>query len=152
VGRELRADELVAELRDKADQLAWMPQTIKSLSNTEMSGELASSADLEYLHHHWQLSAAAVGPSKGLRGRLRRIAARVVFGVLRESMAEERELRAHLVRLNDALATRCDELTDAYERLLVEIDDRYREVASGLVEVATTVDHHLGRPTDGLDA
>jgi len=116
-----------------------------------MSGELGSSSDLAYLHERWAASASVGRSAKGLRGRLRRIVARVVFSVLRQQLDEERELRAHLVRLSDALATRCDELTDAYEHLLVETDERYRQVASGLVETATTLDHHLGRSTDGVD-
>jgi len=71
---------------------------------------LAGSESLRYLHEHWVLTDAPAGSGGGVRGRLASVAGRVVFRALARYLQDERELLGHLVRMNDALARRCDEL------------------------------------------
>ena len=70
---------------------------------------------LEYLHHHWALPDTfdpADGGS-GVRGKVVSAFGRLTYRVLGRYLREERELLSHLVRVNEALEQRCDELTSA---------------------------------------
>lgn len=83
------------------------PRQIKEAERTRIR------SSLEYLHHHWALPDA-FNPSdagKGVRGKLVGLFGRLTYRVLGRYLREERDLLAHLVRVNEALEQRCDELS-----------------------------------------
>ncbi|HUY64679.1 MAG TPA: hypothetical protein VMV14_09230 [Acidimicrobiales bacterium] len=84
---------------------------------------------LEYLHRNWTLQdhidPDVVG--SGLRGRAVSVFARLTFRVLGPYLREERELLARVVRMNDALARRCDELAQVVaDRQVAEAENDAR--------------------------
>jgi hypothetical protein len=57
----------------------------------------------------------------------------------------------NLVRLNDQLAKRCDELTEAYRTLLKELDDRFVESATSQEKLASLLDRSAQRAPGDRD-
>lgn len=73
---------------------------------------------LSYLHHHWQLPNLydpSLIEGRGLKAKLARRVAAFVYRVLRPYLSAEQDLIANMVRINDSLAKRCDELSGAIE-------------------------------------
>jgi len=70
---------------------------------------------------------------------------RFVFYAFRHYLQAERDLIGHLVRLNDDLAERCDELTEAHRELLDELDSRFADAATSQEKLATMLDRGVQR-------
>ncbi len=77
---------------------------------------------------------------------MRRTVGRFVFYALRHYLQEERDLMGNLVRLNDDLAKRCDELTEAHNELLDELDNRFSDAATSQEKLATMLDRGVPGP------
>ncbi len=101
---------------------------------------------LEYLHRHWALPEqfepgdAGFGP----KGKVLSIVGRLVFRVLGRYLREEREVLAHLVRVNEALDHRCQELTLRTQQLSKDMIDRQVAEARNQAELALWL--HLDPP------
>jgi len=87
---------------------------------------------LAYLHNNWLLpdafrSAPAGG---GMKGRIARRFGGLIFRAMQPYLHAERDLMANLVRMNDSLARRCDELAKAItERQVAEAESQARLAA-----------------------
>lgn len=93
---------------------------------------LAEEESLRYLHEHWALPEvpSGTGTGGGVRGRLSAVTGRFVFRALGRYLHDERELLGHMVRMNEALARRCDELTRAVaDRQVADAENQARLAA-----------------------
>jgi len=109
----LDARELIERVRQDNRAERWLPLPPTGLpgSHTPMQDD----ESLYYMHRHWmlpdRLDPAVIGG--GIKGRVSRLFGRLAFRVLAPYLNEEREFLARVVRTNDALAHRCDELANA---------------------------------------
>ncbi len=109
----LDAKELIEHVRQDNRAARWLPLTPTGLPDSPTP--MQEDESLYYLHHHWMLPDR-LGPAVirgGVKGRVIRLFARLTFRVLAPYLREEREFLARVVRTNDALARRCDELVNA---------------------------------------
>jgi hypothetical protein len=116
---------------------------------------MRDSTDLAALHRLWaDLHGAAgdgaVRPSaSGLRAKVVRQIGSVAADVSEPAQRADRALIGALIRTNDALAIRCDELGSR----VVELEDLLREVVSvvgdDLVQVRAALQSATSPPTDG---
>lgn len=117
---------------------------------------MRESTDLAALHRLWaDLHGAgalegAPGPAgRGLRGKVVRQIGSVAADVSEPAQRADRALIGALIRTNDALAIRCDELGSR----VVELEDLLREVVSvvgdDLVQVRAALQSATSPPTDG---
>ena len=122
--------EALEAMRRDREQLQWTPLDPAGELDAIGSPPLSDAESLHYLHHHWQLSAgtSAALPG-GLRGRILRLAARVVDRVTAPRLAEERELLANMVRLHEETARRLD-------ALVARLADRQVAEAENLAELS----------------
>jgi hypothetical protein len=134
--------------RLKADHriLRWEPLPPDQVPPVRESDQIRSKSSLEYLHHHWALPdtfdpAVAGG---GFRGKIVGIVGRLTYRVLSPYLRAERDLLAHVVRINEALEQRCDELTLRYEQLSREMINRQAAEAANQAKLAAWL--HLDPP------
>ena len=117
---------------------------------------MRESTDLAALHRLWAdlhgagASEGAEGPAgRGLRGKVVRQIGSVAADVSEPAQRADRALIGALIRTNDALAIRCDELGSR----VVELEDLLREVVSvvgdDLVQVRAALQSTTPPPTDG---
>lgn len=102
--------EFFKRLQGEHQTLHWTPVAPAPTAQRWPGHPLASDESLQYLHQHWALPDQASPHRGGPRGRLASLAGKVVFRVLGQYLREERDLLSHLVRMNETLARRCDEL------------------------------------------
>lgn len=129
---ELDPQELLERLHADKRALVWEPLAPSSWLITWRQRPMRDEEALEYLHRHWALPDGPdpVTFARGPRGRLVALFARLAFRVLGPYLRSERELLAHMVRMNDALARRCDELADTVaERQTAEAENDARLAA-----------------------
>lgn len=103
-------------------------------------------SSLDYLHHHWALPDA-FDPGEaggGLRGKLVGLFGRLTYRVLGRYLREERDLLAHVVRVNEALEQRCDQLSRLCRQLHEDMLTRQAAEASNQAELALWL--HLQPP------
>jgi hypothetical protein len=106
---------------------------------------------LEYLHRHWTLpdqfepGDAGFGP----KGRVLGLFGRLTFRVLGRYLREERELLGHIVRVNEGLEQRCDELMRRNQQLSKDLVDR--QVAEARNQAKLAVWLHLDPPRPAVD-
>jgi hypothetical protein len=117
---------------------------------------MRESTDLAALHRLWAdlhgagATEGAQGPAgRGLRGKVVRQIGSVAADVSEPAQRADRALIGALIRTNDALAIRCDELGSR----VVELEDLLREVVSvvgdDLVQVRAALQSATSPPTDG---
>jgi hypothetical protein len=117
---------------------------------------MRESADLAALHRLWadlhgsEPADAVVPPSgTGLRAKVVRQIGSVAAEVSEPALRADRALIGALIRSNDALAIRCDELGSR----VVELEDLLREVVAvvgdDLVQVRASLQSITPPPTDG---
>ncbi len=135
----VETDELVRQLRLAAER-SWEPPIPGPLSRPAPSERMRAHPGLDYAHHHWTLPDQPPPTGTDVKGRVRMLAGRAVFGIFSDYLGKERELVSSLVRLGDALAIRCDELTAQLEGLRNELDERTRTRAAADAELAGVVD------------
>ncbi|MGH9028713.1 MAG: hypothetical protein ACRDV4_03770 [Acidimicrobiales bacterium] len=137
--RTLDAKELIADTRTAGlTPPLWVPLAPADGLETWRRWPMKDDESLDYLHHNWVL-ANELDPQvtgSGLKGRLIRVIGRIVFRVLGPYLREERELIAHFVRMNDALARRVDELTK-------EVSIRQTKEAENQAKLAAWLDDEL---------
>jgi hypothetical protein len=117
---------------------------------------MRESTDLAALHRLWAdlggagaADGAARPEGRGLRGKVIRQISSVAADVSEPALRADRALISALIRTNDALAIRCDELGSR----VVELEDLLREVVSmvgdDLVQVRAALQSATSPPTDG---
>ncbi|MHB8329882.1 MAG: hypothetical protein ACYDD6_09725 [Acidimicrobiales bacterium] len=121
--------ELLDRIKADSRRLAWEPLPPSNAIGLWRQRPMRDEEPLEYLHRNWALrdhvDPGAVGG--GLRGRVVSVFARLTFRVLGPYLREERELLARVVRMNDALARRCDELAQVVaDRQVAEAENDAR--------------------------
>jgi hypothetical protein len=111
--RALDARELIERVKAENRAARWMPLPPSDLpaSRTPMREE----ESLYYLHRHWILPDRPdpADSGAGIKGRVVHLFGRLTFAVLAPYLRQERELVARMVRMNDALARRYDDLAQA---------------------------------------
>jgi hypothetical protein len=143
----LRASELVQQVKERADRLAWAPPVHEPLERSLKRRRLQDHPGLDYAHQHWTLPNSYVEAGHGPKAWVRRVFGRLVFHVIGHYLRDERELFGNLLRLNDDLAKRCDELAEALRNLLEELDGRFAQAATSQEKLATMLDRGAQRPT-----
>lgn len=142
----LRASELVEQVKERANRLVWTPPVHEPLERTLERRRLHDHPGLSFAHRHWALPDHSSESGGGPKAWVRRVVGRFVFYALRHYLQAERDLMGHLVRLNDDLAKRCDELTEAHGELLDELDSRFSGAATSQERLATMLDRGVPRP------
>lgn len=146
----VETDELVRQLRQAAAR-GWEPPIPGPLSRPAPAERMRAHPGLDYAHHHWALPDQPPPAGADVKGRVRMLAGRAVFGIFSDYLGKERELVSSLVRLGDALAIRCDELTAQLEGLRSQLDERTRIRAAADAELAGVLDG-LRRQVADLEA
>ena len=127
--------------------LRWEPLPPGDVHRRSGGSQIRNRDSLEYLHRNWVLpdSFDATDAGRGLRGKVVALFGRLTFRVLSRYMAEERDLLAHMVRVNDALEHRCDELTLRCQQLNEDMINRQVEEARNQAKLAVWL--HLDPPS-----
>jgi hypothetical protein len=130
--------ELCAETRGDEDPMARIV-----IPDLPPSDHIQHRAELAYLNRHWLWETGhEPPPTEGLGrilvGRLKARLARFMWNLLERHLRAEREFNENLVRFNNEMAKRCDQLSDEI-RMVTQAE---REIASGLVQRADR-GHHL---------
>ncbi len=130
---DVAAGSIVEEIRARARR-PWAP----SLRPDQSFAPMVADPNLGYLHRHWELRktlepASRRVPAGGVRGLVKVAFNRLSLGALGPYLEEEQELLAHLVRVVDALAHRCDAIVAAQA---AEIDS----LRADLVELAARIE------------
>jgi len=136
--------EFLERLQGEHRTLRWAPLP-PAVPGQWGDHPLAGTESLRYLQEHWTLPDGPDAPGKGVRGRLSTIVTRLVFRALGRYLHEERELLGHLVRMNDALARRCDELART-------VGDRQVADAENLAQLAAWLQAEPPRPAAEVPA
>jgi hypothetical protein len=119
---ELNPREVIEQLRVHHAPLQWAPLPPQSNISDWAPHELVTNESLAFLHANHQLPEPAdeATGGKGIRGRLRRRNLRHAMQVLAPRMKAEQDLVVSLIRIADALAKRCDELSEMVATRQVE--------------------------------
>ncbi len=143
---ELDPAELLDKLRAEHQVLYWAPLPPEQVRRARETNQARSRTSLEYLHHNWALpDSYDPGDASGdLRGKFISRFGRLTFRVLGSYLREERALLSHMVRVNEALEQRCDELTLRLEQLNQDMVDRQAAEAENLAKLALWL--HLDSP------
>jgi hypothetical protein len=119
---ELNPREVIEQLRIHHAHLQWAPLPPQPKIGDWTPHELITNESLAFLHANHQLpdpDDADTG-GKGLRARLQRRSLRRTMEVLTPRMKAEQDLLVSLIRVTDALARRCDELSELMATRQVE--------------------------------
>ncbi len=110
--RHVDPRELLERLRSEHRALRWEPMLPSDDLLLWKSSPMCEEVSLEYLHRHWMLAGTFSGrrAQGGLKERIARRLTGLVFRAMGPYLHAEQELMANLVRTNDSLARRCDDL------------------------------------------
>ena len=130
--------ELCAETRSDEDPMARIV-----ILDLPPSDHIQHRAELAHLNRHWCWEFGyeplrREGLAGILFGRLKARLARFVWNLLEQRLRAERDFIHNLVRFNNELAKRCDQLSDEI-RMVTQAE---RDVAAGLVR-RVDLGHHL---------
>jgi hypothetical protein len=130
--------EMSAEARADEDPMARVAMT-----ELPPSDHLLHRPELAHLNRHWSWSVSYAPPRTGglaasLFGRLKVRLARFVWNVLEHYLRDERDFAENLVRFQNDLARRCDQLSDEIR----SVARAQREIATGFSRSAD-LRHHL---------
>jgi hypothetical protein len=151
--------EVLKQLKAEHRVLPWEPLPPDKMRTID-AGQARNRAALEYLHHHWTLpdSYDPATAGGGVKGKVIGAVGRLTFRVLGPYLHAERELLSHLVRVNEGLEKRCDELTLRCEQLNQDMVDRQADEAENQAKLAlwlsleppaATARHTNGRADSG---
>jgi hypothetical protein len=144
----LEPEEILERIKAKHQVLRWAPLPPDELRRTKEFDHTRGKQSLDYLHQHWAIAdrfdPAAAGA--GTRGRIVGLFGRLTYRVLSPYFQEERALLSHLVRLNETLEQRCDDLNARLQQLTVDIVDRQVAEAKNQAQLALWL--HLDGPED----
>jgi hypothetical protein len=137
VQSEFDPEAVLEQLKAQHRVLAWEPLPPDKMRTID-AGQARNRAALEFLHHHWALPdrfdpAAAGG---GVKGKVIGAVGRLTYRVLAPYFHAEREVLSHLVRVNEGLEKRCDELTLRCEQLNQDMVDRQAAEAENQTKLA----------------
>ena len=143
---DLDPEAILERLRAKQHILQWQPLPPNLKRGSQAGEQSRNRGSLEYLHHNWTLPDHfdRTSAGGGFRGRVIGLFGRLTYRVLGPYFRQERELLAHVVRVNDALEQRCDELTMRCQQLNQDFLDRQVAESQNLVELALWL--HLEHP------
>ena len=152
-------EELLQRIRTEHRQLRWTPLPPDPVGSAGTGEQVRSQEGLDYLHRNWMLPDSYEDPGRpGVRAKVSARLGRFVYLVLGPYLRAERDLLAHMVRVNDALEKRCDELTNRMLELRQQVADRQVAEARNLAELAVWLHQALpdrdgttddGSPTTG---
>jgi hypothetical protein len=130
--------ELCAETRSDED-----PGARISIPALPPSDHIQHRAELAHLNRHWSWEFGYEPPrmrglAGSLFGRMKARLARFVWNLLERHLQAERNFVENLVRFNNELAKRCDQLSDEIRM----VSQAEREAAAGLARRAD-LGHHL---------
>jgi hypothetical protein len=148
----LDPEEFLERLRAEHHVLRWEPLPPDHVKLDRHHEQIRNRESLEYLHHHWVLPDEydpEVGGT-GIRGKVVSAFGRMTFRVLHRYLQDERELLAYLVRVNEALEQRCDELTNRCQQLEEDVVSRQVAEAANQAKLAAWL-HLDPPPTATLD-
>lgn len=136
--------ELLDRLRSEHRTLRWEPllpsDDLLVWKRSPMRDEVA----LEYLHNHWMLPSSFSGrrAQGGIKERIARRFVGLVFRAMGPYLNAEQELMANMVRTNDSLARRCDDLARV-------ITERQEAEAESQARLAALIYDSLGDAPEG---
>lgn len=131
-------EDLLKRLKEEHQVLQWEPLPPTTMAQQPVGESVRNRTSLNYLHHNWALpdtfdpADAGAGP----RGRLVALWGKLTFHVLRRYLREERDLIAHMVRVNEGLEQRCDELSLRVQQLRQDMVDRQVADAKNMTKLA----------------
>jgi len=130
--------ELCAEVRGDED-----PGARISIPDLPPSDHIQHRAELAHLNRHWSWESGCEPPPGGglagtLFGRVKARLARFVWNVLERRLRAEQNFIENLVRFNNELAKRCDQLSDEI-RMVAQAE---RDAAAALAR-RVDLGHHL---------
>jgi hypothetical protein len=134
----LEPEELLQRLKVQQRVFQWGPLPPDEPRRFKEVDHSRSKRSLEFLHQHWAIpdSFDPALAGRGLRGRFLSFFGRMTYQVLSPYFREERDLLAHLVRVNEALEQRCEDLALRYQQLSQDMLDRQVAEAENLTELA----------------
>jgi hypothetical protein len=141
-------EEFLERLKEDHQILQWEPLPAEGVRSSN-SDQTRNRNSLDYLHAHWVLPDAfdPADVGGGLRGKILSLLGRLTFQILGRYLREERELLAHMVRVNQALEQRCDDLTLRCQQLNQDMIDRQAAEAANQAKLALWL--HLDLPGRG---
>jgi hypothetical protein len=142
----LDPNDFLRQLKAEHKVLRWEPLPPATPRQPSNSGPTPTRASLEYLHANWALpdtydSAEAGG---GTRGKVLGLFGRMTYRVLSPYLRKERDLLSHVVRVNEALERRCDDLAAQLQELKNEMLVRQADEARNQAKLALWL--HLDPP------
>ena len=143
----LDPNDFLKQLKADHKVLRWEPLPPVTPMPQTLSGPTPTRASLEYLHANWALPdtfdpAEAGG---GTRGKILGLFARMTYRVLSPYLRKERDLLSHVVRVNEALERRCDDLAAQLQELKNEMLSRQADEARNQAKLALWL--HLDPPS-----
>jgi hypothetical protein len=143
----LDPQEFLEHLKAEHQVLQWEPLPPDDPARVQATDQTRTRSSLEYLHRHWALPDAfdPADVGGGVRGRIVSMFGRLTYRVLGRYLREERDLLAHVVRVNEALQRRCDELSQRCQQLGDDMVRRQAAEASNQAKLALWL--HLDPPT-----
>jgi len=148
----LDPEAFLEAMKSDRQVLHWEPLPPADVSRRSESSQVRSRALLEYLHRNWVLpdSFDSADAGAGLKGTVVTVFGRLTFRVLGRYLEQERDLLAHMVRVNEALEQRCDELTLRCQQLNQDMIDRQVDEARNQAKLAVWLhlDHQLPTTDD----
>jgi hypothetical protein len=140
--------EFLDRLKAEHRVFYWEPLPPDNPIQFDEADRTSIRSSLGYLHQHWALPDAFPPEEAGsrLRGKLLGVFGRLTYRVLGRYLREERDLFAHLVRVNEALQQRCDELSLRCQRLNEDMLQRQTAEAANQAKLAVWL--HLEPPAN----
>jgi len=154
VGSEpIDPEELLQRIRTEHRSLRWAPLPPDPVRPGGTGEQVRSQESLDYLHKNWVLPTGIDELGRpGLRGKVIGRLGGFVYSVLGPYFRAERDLLAHMVRVNDALEKRCDELTNRVLELRHQVADRQVSEARNQTELAVWLHQALPDRDGPVDA
>ncbi|MGH9044674.1 MAG: hypothetical protein ACRDVP_07575 [Acidimicrobiales bacterium] len=135
----------VAILDELRSRLGTVPDPVLADPRAQRWGttSLVADGDLAYLHSHWNLAVAPSTTARpGLKGWVARRLVALVARLCEPQVAYQKDMTARLLRVANALAQRCDELSAVvldqhraqagqFAQLVAWLDDRHEAPPSG---------------------
>ena len=143
----LDPQEFLEQLKAQHQVLQWEPLPPDDPARIKDSEQTRTRGSLEYLHRHWTLPDdfdPAEAGAGGIRGKIVTMFGRLTYRVLAPYLHEERDLLGHIVRVNEALQRRCDELSLRCQQIQDEMLRRQAAEASNQAKLALWL--HLEPP------
>ena len=138
---DIDAFQLVREIRDSHRSVRWTPPIQGRLDSALNDSLIQAHPGLDFLHRNWALPRTSSLSSGSIRSRLNKLVSRFVFTAMSGYLSHEQDLLSNVVRLNDALAKRCDELARAHNHLVDQLNHRSQVWTKSQSELALQLEH-----------